>query len=74
MYNDLFYIAHVDTTFAVYRPFARGGSHKFKLTLRSTYPFSARHLPWYNDSKNLSAEELFYVSNSVTSTFWTNKK
>lgn len=72
-YNDKFHQAHVDTTFALYRPFASGGSHKFKLSLRSKYPYLVHHLPWYVNSSNLNEEEQFYVDNIISSTFWSKK-
>ncbi len=73
-YNQNYYISKVDTTFALYRPFFSGGAHEYHLSLRSSEPFSARHLPWYNDSSNLSLEEKHYIHNSHTSTFWTNQR
>ena len=72
-YNQNYYISKVDTTFALYRPFYSGGAHEFHLSLRSSEPFSARHLPWYNNSNNLSLEERHYILNSHTSTFWTKQ-
>lgn len=67
-----FYIANVDTTFALYRPFVKGGASRLKM-YRSKKPFSAYHMPWYNDSANLSSEEKFYIKNAKTSTHWTAK-
>jgi hypothetical protein len=72
-YNNKFYYAHIDTTFALYRPRAKGGSHKFKVAIRSMYPYSIRHLPWYEDSHNLSQEDIYYKENAIMSTFWTKK-
>lgn len=69
--NKLFFIAQVDTTFAVYRPFVYGGSSDYHLTLRTSYPLMISHLPWYVDSKNLTIEEKFYIQNASSSTFWT---
>jgi hypothetical protein len=67
-----FYIANVDTTFALYRPFMKGGASRLKM-YRSKKPLSAFHMPWYNDSENLSEEENFYIKNAKTSTHWTSK-
>ena len=67
-----YFIANVDTTFALYRPFMSGGSSRMRM-LRSKAPINAHHMPWYNDSNNLSDEELFYLNNSKTSTHWTSK-
>lgn len=70
--DNKFYIANVDTTFALYRPFMKGGASRLKM-YRSKNPFSAYHMPWYNDSENLSDEEKFYIRSAKTSTHWTAK-
>lgn len=71
--DDNLYKANIDTTFALYRPWAKGGSNNSHITFRTPYPFEARHMPWYNNSKNLSDEEKYYIDNAKQSTFWTNK-
>ena len=71
--DNKFYEANVDTTFALYRPFMKGGASRLKM-YRSKKPFSAYHMPWYNDSKNLSEEEKFYIDHAKTSTHWTKNK
>lgn len=53
----LFY-ASIDTTFALYRPREKG-DWKIK-ALRTGFPYQARHLPWYEDDKILSDEDLYY--------------
>ena len=70
--DNRYYIANVDTTFALYRPFVRGGASRLKM-YRSKKPYSAYHMPWYNDSQNLNDEELFYINSAKTSTHWTSK-
>lgn len=70
--DNRFYIANVDTTFALYRPFMKGGASRLKM-YRSKKPFCAYHMPWYNDSANLSDEEKFYIESAKTSTHWTAK-
>ncbi|WP_162053126.1 glycosyltransferase family 2 protein [Pontibacter pamirensis] len=63
--------APIDTTFALYRPGAKGGS---ELTaLRTGYPYVAQHLPWYIDPKNYSEEEIHYQSSSSSASSWTSK-
>lgn len=56
--EDGIYEAGVDTTFAVYKP------HTYKYVLnpsiRTGEPYTARHLPWYTKSGELSDEEIFY--------------
>lgn len=67
-----FYEAHIDTTFALYRPFARGGW--WEPALRTSSPYSARHLPWYVNSNCLTEEELYYKTHvSPLSSYWTSK-
>ncbi len=69
-YSSDYFVAKVDTTFALYRPFSFGGSSDFHLTLRSAYPLMARHLPWYENSAQMTAENIYYLENARTSTFW----
>ena len=56
-----FFVAEIDTTFAMYRP---GSGHQNGNSLRSAPPFTARHLPWYQDSTNLSEEDAYYIEHS----------
>ena len=51
--------ASVDTTFALYRPFTKGGSSMLEHHLRVGKPYSMHHLPWYVDKTNLSDNENF---------------
>lgn len=55
-----FFLAPIDTTFALYRPYVQGGW--YLRALRSVYPYSARHTPWYQDTASPSAEEQFYCA------------
>lgn len=71
-YDDTFYLSNVDTTFALYRPYMSGGASRLKM-FRSKSPMEAHHLPWYNNTSNLSEEEIFYIKNAKTSTHWTSK-
>ena len=52
------YNATIDTTFAMYRPYAKGASEC--VSIRSGAPYVARHLPWYADSANPTDEDRFY--------------
>lgn len=61
--------AEIDTTFALYRPFARGGY--WAKAFRTGPPYVARHLPWYIDSSAVDAEEQYYRQHSRHSTYWT---
>jgi len=71
--NDHLYRAPIDTTFALYRPRVKGGSNSYVPMYRTKFPYQAEHLPWYVDSNNLTEEEIFYISNSKTSTMWTQE-
>ena len=66
-FDDLFYRAEIDTTFALYRPWVQWGE-----CLRSGPPYVARHAPWYQDSEHPSEEEIYYTRGVMPpSTWWT---
>lgn len=70
------YRVPVDTTFALYRPNALHQDMKIvpkMYQLRTGAPYTARHMPWYVDSDNLSDEERYYIDSCTTSTHWTEK-
>lgn len=68
------YWAPIDTTFAVYKPYFKGEVVDFTSRyIRSGFPYSARHLPWYVDSGNLVDEEKYYLSHIRTSTHWSEQ-
>ncbi|MGV8135501.1 MAG: hypothetical protein AB2L20_09825 [Mangrovibacterium sp.] len=69
--SSLLYRAPIDTTFALYRPRAKGGSNAYIPMYRTASPYEAEHIPWYADSKNLTPEDLYYIKSSSTSTMWT---
>lgn len=50
------FAAHIDTTFAAYRP---GTPYKVTEALRTGSPYLARHLPWYRDPRNPDLETEF---------------
>lgn len=68
------YDAPVDSTFALYRPYAMGAAEECK-AYRLAGKYTFRHQPWYENSSSPSEEELFY-KNSVTkdSSYWLNFK
>jgi len=53
------YDAMVDTTLALYKPFAFGNAEECD-AIRVGGKLAAQHLTWYLDSNNLPEEELFY--------------
>lgn len=66
--DNKYYKAPIDTTFALYRPGVKGG---FWLNAgRTLPPFSALHLPWYEDSNNIDEETAYYRNQAVYSKNW----
>lgn len=51
------YHAAIDTTFALYRP---NSGFTLRPAIRTGRPYLAKHLPWYSNSKNPTAEEVYY--------------
>jgi hypothetical protein len=42
--------------------------------IRVAGKLTAKHLPWYDNSANISEEELFYKNNvKPTSSYWSSK-
>ena len=72
--NPPLYKAAIDTTFALYRPYHICGSDLHALNIRVGAPYLAKHMPWYNDSANLSEEETFYIQQCETTSYWTKGK
>lgn len=56
------YDAALDTTFALYKPYTRGDVW-VQNALRTGGNYVARHLPWYENSNNISEEDLYYLNN-----------
>jgi len=67
--NNLF-IAPIDTTFALHRPYATISTKGRLKMFRTGFPYLAYHLPWYNDSDNESDEEKYYVDHVEIGTHW----
>ena len=67
-----FYRSEVDTTFALYdREREYSGfpeTDDFFRAVRSPYPYTARHIPWYNTPENITEEEMYYIKS--TGTYW----
>jgi hypothetical protein len=65
------YIAPIDTTFALHRPGIKVSfSGLYIKHYRTGYPYQARHLPWYEDSNNLSDNILYYYQYAKKSNNW----
>lgn len=67
--GDLYFSAPIDTTMALYRPHVRGGW--WRPALRTAPPYSARHLPWYENPINRPPDEQYYIAHAKTSSHWT---
>ncbi len=65
------YDASIDTTFALYRagvPFSYGPS------VRTGAPYLARHVPWYENPAQRSAEDAYYHDHvDASATHWTRQ-
>ena len=60
--------ARIDTTFALYRP---GKAFQcWDATLRTGAPYLLKHMPWYEDPENLSAETIHYLQTASASSSW----
>ncbi len=53
------FLAPIDTTFALYRG---GGPFVHEPAVRTSWPYLARHEPWYSDSANPSEDERYYAA------------
>lgn len=69
--NEQFFEAAVDTTFALYAPYAKGGGEC--KAWRTNFPMLAKHLPWYENSNAPTNENEYYRENAAPqSSHWTN--
>lgn len=68
------YKACIDTTFALHRPWSFKHMGIFYSQIRVGSPYTAKHMPWYEDPENLSKESLYYKQNAnMQSTWYSNK-
>ena len=68
------FIAPIDTTFALYRPFSKAGKRDYStLVFRTGAPYQAQHLPWYINNDNLDEEETYYLNSLETRTHWSRQ-
>ena len=66
-----FFSANIDTTFALYRKGIYPDSKKWWRSIRTDFPYLGRHLPWYENLKNKSEEDVFYQNSLENkSSFW----
>lgn len=60
-FNELhkgLYEAGIDTTFAMYKPYTY--TYTLHPSIRTGFPYVARHLPWYANPKSITEEEAHY--------------
>lgn len=68
---DGLFDASIDTTFALYRPEVYPSDSFWWKSIRTDYPYMAKHLPWYSNSSEPTEENLFYQKKIKNmSTFW----
>lgn len=58
--DDGNYEGAVDTTFALYRPGIHCSEERWWRSIRTAPPYSALHLPWYQDTSQLTEEDIYY--------------
>jgi glycosyltransferase involved in cell wall biosynthesis len=58
--DDGHYEGAIDTTFALYRPNVSCDEDRWWRSIRTAPPYSAQHLPWYENTSIVSDEELYY--------------
>lgn len=71
--GDDVYLAEVDTTFALYRPFCKGKADRYQETYRTGGEYVIKHLPWYVNSAQMTEEEEYYINSVTQSTYWSQK-
>jgi len=65
--------ADIDTTFALYKPnypLRFNINNQFYKAVRIAGKFTCKHMGWYLDPENLTAEQLYYMSTSSISNSW----
>ena len=68
---DGLFEASIDTTFALYRPGIYPTQKKWWRSIRTDFPYIARHLPWYENSSVVDEEGIYYQKNIKNkSSFW----
>lgn len=67
------YLAPVDTTFALCRPYSVFTRDALDLLLRAGYPYVMRHLPWYSNPAQKTENEEFYIRACQTPTHWSSQ-
>lgn len=72
--DEFLYWAPIATTFALYRPGAKRIHANYNIEMyRTAYPYMARHLPWYIDTKNPDEENSYYLNQKLIATYYSKK-
>jgi hypothetical protein len=72
--DEFLYWAPIATTFALYRPRAKRRHANFNIEMyRTAFPYMARHLPWYIDTKNPDEENTYYINQKLVATYYSKK-
>jgi len=72
--DEFLYLAPIDTTFALYRPYGKRRHAFYNIEMyRTAFPYMARHLPWYIDSENPDEENLYYITQNHVRTSWSRR-
>jgi len=72
--DEFLFWAPIDTTFALYRPRGKRKHANYDIEMyRTAFPYMARHVPWYIDSKNPDEENRYYISQTLIKTTWSKK-
>lgn len=67
--NEYGWNAHIDTTFALYRPHS-GFSYN---ALRLDRPYCIKHFPWYITQETITQEWLYYINTASNVSTWGSK-
>ena len=60
--------AKIDTTFGMYRE--RSQWRRLQKGIRTFVPYSAKHLDWYVDPRNLTEDQRYYMQNASQIAHW----
>jgi hypothetical protein len=64
----------IDTTFGMYRNGTYVRARPEPKGLRFDHPYSARHLDWYLDEKNMAVDQQIYANTASTISHWSLPK
>lgn len=73
-FQPYLYNSYIDTTFALYRPQKKWQTKNFYKAIRVSFPYEAKHLPWYKDLSKPSDEDIFYSNSDIGSGNWNDLK